>query len=88
MAPTGLARLAAELGPVLAPDYTCECISAGTQDMQPMIKRADGAPVLFVRRNSKNWGLFRPPEPRAIKIARSVGELADSVLKELGVPMS
>jgi hypothetical protein len=85
MAPTGYEKQATDLGLRIAPDYTCEWISSGTQGKQLMIKKADGAPVLFVRRNSKSWGLFRPPNAKAIKVAPHISELANSVYKELGI---
>jgi hypothetical protein len=83
--PHGLAKKqAADLGSLIAPDFTCDWIASGTQDEQLMIKGA-GAPVLFVRKKSKIWRLYRPPRADHIRQATNIKQLTDTVLKELGV---
>jgi hypothetical protein len=49
-----------------------------------MIKRA-GAPVLFLRKKSRKWGIYRPARINHIKEATQIELLTDAVLKELGI---
>jgi hypothetical protein len=88
MIPTGLEKQATELGLLLAPDYTSEWISSGTQGKQLMIKKTGGAPVLCVRKNTKSWGLYRPPSTNSIKDAADIKLLTEAVCKELGIRQS
>jgi hypothetical protein len=84
--PNGLAKQqAADLGSLIAPDFTCDWIASGTHDEQLMIKGA-GVPVLFVRKKSKMWCLYRPPRADHIREATNIELLTDTVLKELGIP--